>query len=106
MGRAREDCNFKKGAEEKDDDHNSAISTWSLDYTYFANDGQLIRHGDDEAIERHRANRTLGRPTLAGYDRKTKTGYLHDADQKEPEDAYILYRTVKDIDEAGCIGSR
>ena len=43
---------------------------------------------------------------MASYDRQARTGYLHDAEHKGPEDRYILKRTIMDMDEAGHIGSR
>ena len=48
----------------------------------------------------------LGQAVLAGYDRITKTGYLHQTICKGLEDRYVIQRIIDDIDEAGYIGER
>ena len=91
----------RKTQAEKFEDEQASCTTWSVDYTYFTREGLPIPHNDDAQIESHKRSHTLGRPVLASYDRKTKTGQLHDAEQKGPEDRWILARTIKDIDETG-----
>ena len=43
---------------------------------------------------------------LASYDRKTKTGRLHQCESKGPADDYMVERTIRDINDAGYNGER
>ena len=60
----------------------------------------MIEHNNEEAIEYHHRERTLGKALMASYPRKTKTGELHQCEVKGPADEYIVDKTISDIDEA------
>ena len=102
----RADAHFGKKAQEKQEDENRAVTTWSVDYSYFTTEGHPIPHRNQTLIEVARSRGKLCPAVVALYDRKTKTGYLHQTISKGRSDRYIVGRSVEDIDEAGYIGQR
>ena len=93
-------------AEQKKEDDASASTTWGVDYSYFTTEGNPIPHRNQRAIELARRAGTLRSPVLALYDRKTRTGYLHQTTSNGRADQYVLQRAIDDIDEAGYIARR
>ena len=49
--KARMDYHKGKKAQEKFEDNNSAVSTWSIDYSYFTTQGIAIKHKDRNAVQ-------------------------------------------------------
>ena len=66
----------------------------------------MIGHNDEAAIQLHAQQCALGKPLLASWDRKTRTGQLHKCEVKRPHDEYMVAKAVRDVDEAGYSGVR
>ena len=104
MGRS--DRHHKKGPEKAEEDKESSVITFSIDYMCFKKAGVPIPHRDEGARAQAAKDGTLGAPVMAAYDRGTKTGYLHQVTGKGLAAMYIPEKLVEDIDGAGYLGCR
>ena len=104
--RGRNQCHYRKTKEQLEEDKHNPTSTFSIDYCYFTTSGEIIPHKDKVKEEAAKARKELSKPVMAAYDRKSQTGYLHQAESKGSEDHYIWNRLIMDMDEIGYRGEK